>query len=166
MNKYEIVNDQGNGIYEVQAEGSDIHYYVNEPKGTVVAVMDNCRRKAVYELGKKIDKYIGTTWDFDVVFDLPQLKDTYKGKARCIGGDTFNLEIGMKNAREHMLAKYYEDYCIAYTLACERVNDLYENMVFIQHNLFNRFKKFSDLSATNWAKATLYKVESEIVDES
>ena len=98
MDKYQIINDKGNGIYEVVKETSKIHYYVNENTGTVVAVMRDCRfdaaKSIMFPYGINL---VGLLW----------LKDTYRGKATCLKGDIFDLEKGMIIARRNMLKKYY-----------------------------------------------------------
>ena len=148
MSEYKIINDNGNGVYEVEFENSNIHYYVNENKKTVAAVMRECRPRATREFIKIIESVT------DFRFYVPELlkkfsenmKETYRGKAHCIGGDEFNLKTGMKIAREHMLADYYKDYCRANIDASEGFHDISWRLDKINNNLVERAMKFIELS--------------------
>ena len=110
MDKYQIINDKGNGIYEVVKETSKIHYYVNENTGTVVAVMRDCRFDAEIAIRRMFPYPIGPIGSRGSLL----LKDTYRGKATCLKGDIFDLEKGMIIARRNMLKKYYRAKIKAY----------------------------------------------------
>ena len=147
--KYEIVNDNGEGIYEIIPENSYIKYYVNERKKTVVAVMNDCKKQVLNEVFKSIGYLTPAALDL--------LKDTYRGKSKCIGDDVFDPIKGMQIAREHMLAKYYTDYfemLFKYSAATfKRAQDLEDKIFAIQA----RATKFKILSNDNWLKAHDYK---------
>ena len=148
MSEYKIINDNGNGVYEVEFENSNIHYYVNENKKTVAAVMRECRTRAEREFIKTI------IFITEFGFYYPELlkkfsenmKETYRGKAHCIGGDEFNLKTGMKIAREHMLADYYKDYYCAHVIASQSFYNITLRLDKINDNLMRRAMKFIELS--------------------
>jgi hypothetical protein len=121
--KYEIVNCKEQGIYEVVCKGSKIHYYVNEHKGVVVAVMEDARQEFLNEMYYLIDKTLNLTYYEDDLFNNAQnyIKTIYKGKAQCMEQDDFSLEKGMEVARTHMLADYYIDRCIAFDTAYNHI---------------------------------------------
>lgn len=161
MAKYNIVNDNGEGIYEVKLDKSLIHYYVNEPKKTVVAVMDYCDHQFEQEIIRFLDEIIPSNCATCLgCYNLPQMKKTYRGKAHCIGGDKFDLETGMRVARENMLVNYYADYAKAaiqiYDGIAEGMDKLAEHIGIIGQ----RLEKFADLSSANYSAAENYKANN------
>lgn len=158
MGKYTIINDNGEGIYEVVMEKSSIKYYVNEPKNTVVAAMSHCDRQFKHEMVRFLDEMLPT--DCATCFgcyNLPSIKDTYKGKAHCIGNDKFDLETGMRIARENMLAQYYYDYAKAALSVYDTVNNGLNKLADHIYIIGQRLEKFTDLSSANYTAAEVYK---------
>ena len=150
LNKYSIVNDNGEGVYEVNTKNSNIHYYVNENKKTVAAVMKNCKGQVRRELHCLVDKIYPSDWgEADLVFDCEierYMKNTYKGKAHCIKDDIFDLETGMAVARAHMLAEFYCDRTNCMAAVSDRLNEL---MLVLEERIglsLARAEKFIDAS--------------------
>lgn len=158
MSKYNIINDNGEGIYEVRPERSQIRYYVNEPKKTVVAVMENGSDQFNEEIRSFM---LNLTKDYDMFcgYRIKPSK-TYKGKAHCIGTDEFDLETGMRIAREHLLASYYYDYAMAAVAVYDEITD---NLIkFADHIgvIGERLEKFNELSMANYSRAENWKSEN------
>ena len=154
MPKFEIINDTLD-TYEVVQKNSNIHYYVNVPKKTVVAVMDNCKDQFRNEVSNLLSKNSGDILLISSSFN--NIKDTYKGKAQCIGDDKFELLKGMKIAREHMLEKYYKDYFEAILdvfMEFDRVTKEIKQKVF---SINERYKKFKEINTDNFIAAEVYK---------
>ena len=161
MGKYKIINDNGEGVYEVVMEKSSIKYYVNEPKNTVVAVMGKCDRQFKYEMIRFLDEMLPT--DCATCFgcyNLPSIRDTYKGKAHCIGSDKFDLETGMRIARENMLAQYYYDYAKAALSVYDTVNNGLDKMADHIGIIGQRLEKFSTLYDYNFSNAENWKANN------
>jgi hypothetical protein len=155
-NKYTIVNDNGNGIYEIEAKNSNIHYYVNENKKTVAAVMTKGRAQVGRELEDFFDKHYCSEWFADVFYECELhkfVKNTYKGKAHCIRDDKFDLDVGMRIAREHMLADYYVDRTNCFSAVADRLT----NCLFALEERIalsvERAEKFIDASNENYENA-------------
>ena len=146
--KYKIINDNGEGVYEIECEKSNIHYYVNEPKKTVAAVMCGATREFRNEMDRLIDRTFGFVWESDALYtcSLKYIKSTYRGKAHCIKNDEFNLETGMRIAREHMLANYYVDRAIAFAAVSERIGQFLNEIDYRTDMAFHRAEKFIDIS--------------------
>ena len=148
-NKYSIVNDNGEGVYEVAAKNSNIHYYVNEPKKTVAAVMRKSRFQVYSELESLVDKVYPSDWGLEYIFEcevFKYMKNTYKGKAHCVKNDHFDLETGMAVARAHMLAEFYCDRTNCMAAVSDRLNEL---MLMLEERIalsVNRAEKFIDAS--------------------
>lgn len=163
MTEYNIINDNGEGIYEVVSEKSDIHYYINEPKKTVVAVMRNCQDNFYSKLFEIIDPITGGGWLTTkslIMSTANGLKETYKGKAKCIGGDSFDLSTGMRIAREHMLEKYYGDYFVACGAALNYLNKSISDLVEHTNIIYDRYEKFRIASAATRYAAENYKANN------
>lgn len=90
-----------------QFKMGQIHYHVNEEKGVVVAVLEGVEYDAIDLLMRK-NKYLSypSMWPRTQPF---MLKDKYVGKAKCMEGDVFNIEVGKELAKERLLLKYYKD---------------------------------------------------------
>lgn len=153
--KYKVINDNGEGVYEIVCDKSNIHYYVNENKKTVAAVMRDSRREFRNEMSKLIDKTLGFLWEVDHIYScgLSCIKDTYRGKAHCIKNDEFNVEVGMKIAREHMLANYYIDRAAAFTAVAEIIGNLFSEIQYRAEMAFERADKFVDASNEHYNNA-------------
>ena len=156
-NKYTIVNDNGNGVYEIEAKNSNIHYYVNENKKTVAAVMRNCKGQVRGELNILFEKYVPIDiWfasDFATCEIKKFVKNTYKGKAHCIKDDKFDLETGMKIAREHMLADYYCDRTNCFIAVSDKLSNLIYELEERIAVSTERAEKFIDASNENYENA-------------
>lgn len=90
---------------------SKIKYYVNEDKGTVVAVMENCEGDFLtyfHNEKRKINSPFSFGYDVRYLHRY-HLKNTYRGKASCHPDDKFDLKRGMELARSRMLFTYYHD---------------------------------------------------------
>ena len=153
--KYKIVNNNGDGVYEVICPKSNIHYYVNEQKRTVAAVMDNARQELINELRSINSKFNILYWFHKEFINLidTNMKSTYKGKSYCQPEDKFNLELGMKIAREHMLAKYYVDKAIAYNACLQKVEELYDIVRYRAEWTAERAFHFIDIASNHYAAA-------------
>lgn len=79
-----------------------IKYYVDEPKRTVVAVLDECELDAINLINKKI----GYLNFFDESrYVLPK---RFVGVAKCDPRDIFNVDEGKKIAKKKCLDKYHK----------------------------------------------------------
>lgn len=156
-NKYTIVNDNGNGVYEIEAKNSNIHYYVNENKKTVAAVMRNNKMQVRIELNTLLEKYtpIDSFFISDFVnYEIKKyIKNVYKGKAHCIKDDKFDLETGMKIAREHMLADYYCDRTNCFIAVSDKLSNLIYELEERITVSTERAEKFIDASNENYENA-------------
>jgi len=87
---------------------SSIYYYVDVEAGTVVAVMDNVHDEIMQNVNKlkrqtdEFGRYVTNYWVRKM--DIPT---TLKGKSICSENDEFDLDFGMKLARERLLNKFY-----------------------------------------------------------
>lgn len=153
--KYKIINDNGEGVYEIECEKSNIHYYVNEPKKTVAAVMCGAGTEFRCEIDRLIDRTFGFVWDCSAFYNygFKYIKSTYRGKAHCIKNDEFNLETGMRIAREHMLANYYVDRAIAFAAVSERIGQFLNEIDYRTDLAFQRAEKFIDISNEHYENA-------------
>ena len=142
--KYRIINDNGEGIYEVVCDKSNIRYYVNEQKKTVAAVMEDAVNEFRNELDRLLDKTFGFTWETNKYYDyaLHYIKRVYRGKAHCIRNDVFDVETGMRVAREHMLANYYLDRTIAFGAVLEKFEEFLSELDYRTEMSFERAEKF------------------------
>lgn len=118
MKPYKMINYNSEGVYELVSDTSNIHYYVNEQKKTVVAVIDNAYNEIDYELNVLSEKYLPqSSWSYGCIYSdaIKHMKNkTYRGKAHCVEGDVFDLKKGMKVARTHLLTRYYIDRTLAF----------------------------------------------------
>lgn len=70
---------------------NDITYKVDEKSGTVVCKLSNCENIAL----NRILTYCN---DYNIRFSDFLIRDTYIGVARCMPGDSFDVEYGKKLA--------------------------------------------------------------------
>lgn len=120
-----------------------IEYYVNEPKGTVVAVLNGTEYDALYSICKKIGSV--DIIDFGVTESWSGfMPKCFKGIAKCDVRDKFDLEYGKRLAKSRCMKKYYDckDKIVVkwFNNARNRMNSV-ENL--IKEN--NTAKKFSYL---------------------
>lgn len=80
----------------------DVNYIVNEEKGIVVCTISNCAANAI----ALVDS---TTDAFGVPCGIPEvffMNSQYKGIAKCMPEDTFDVEYGKKLAYRKAYLKY------------------------------------------------------------
>ena len=80
----------------------DVNYIVNEEKGIVVCTISNCEANAI----ALVDS---TTDAFGVPCGIPEvffMNNQYKGVAKCMPEDTFDVEYGKKLAYRKAYLKY------------------------------------------------------------
>ena len=80
----------------------DVNYIVNEEKGIVVCTISNCEANAI----ALVDS---TTDAFSVPCGIPEIffmNNQYKGVAKCMPEDTFDVEYGKKLSRKRLVTKY------------------------------------------------------------
>ena len=129
-------------MYEVlRKENSNIVYYVDVEKSTVVAVMED----ANYSIWNEISEI--TAWDFVPLQEkrriMGMMPTKLSAKAVCHENDEFNLELGMKIARVRLLKKYYR----IFTKVCCEIESEMEKLlepldaltikIMHQHQVFN-----------------------------
>lgn len=101
---------------------SKIEYYIDEEKGTIVAVMKDCEYDAI----KILDKMGISDIRYDGYnMDKFMINTTYRGKAKCSPDDEWDEEEGMRIARNRMLENYYR----ARTLALMRAESILQKML-------------------------------------
>jgi hypothetical protein len=84
-----------------------IKYYVDEPKRTVAAVLEDCELDAVDVISRKIG-YINEYLSSDLSVDKYTLPKRFVGIAKCDPRDTFNETEGKKIAKKRCLDKYHK----------------------------------------------------------
>ena len=99
---------QGNR-YQID-EGKGFVYYVDIEKGTVAAVMEEPLKEISNVAEKTFNAFVekGFYPDFNYRVFEKHLSAPIRAKATCAEEDEFDLETGMKIARERCLAKYYK----------------------------------------------------------
>lgn len=93
----------------IKKPNSRITYYVNEEKGVVTAKLkkwDMVTDTNLYLLNHKLPT-IEPELTYDKYYD-----GHFVGKATCSKNDNFDLETGMRIARNRALHKYYYEKCI------------------------------------------------------
>lgn len=93
----------------IKKPNSRITYYVNEEKGVVIAKLkkwDMVTDTNMYLLNHKLPT-IEPELTYDKYYD-----GHFVGKATCSKDDNFDLETGMRIARNRALHKYYYEKCI------------------------------------------------------
>lgn len=76
----------------------EIVHYVDESKGIVVAVAKHCSTIALEEIASH--PMVGS-----IPYQRYVIQDTYRAVARCAGGDTFDVDTGIKIADKKLHAK-------------------------------------------------------------
>lgn len=134
----------------INIPGSSIYYYVDVEKGIVIAKMDNVYsemsstfeklKRSVNEEGRGIMK---------LVFRNMEIPITLKGKATCSENDEFDLDFGMKLARDRLLRKYYKIMTNVFVAMNNHTEDFLEALdSFIIKSMVN-FNKFDRRSSFN-----------------
>lgn len=76
----------------------EIVHYIDESKGIVVAVAKHCSTIVLEEIASH--PMVGS-----VLYQRYLIQDTYRAVARCAGGDTFDVDTGIKIADKKLHAK-------------------------------------------------------------
>lgn len=98
---------------EIKKSNSQIRYLYDEEEGIVIAFVEGCKYNLLDALHKNAEKKnLNHMTSFLYLFDPYEvnLRDTYKGIARSSKEDKFDLETGMKIARDRALNKLYKDW--------------------------------------------------------
>ena len=111
----------------IYIKNSSIYYYVDTETGTVIAVMDTVRQ----EIMKNVNKFKRQTNEvgkliIEYYMRQSNVPRTLKGKATCGENDEFDLEFGMKLARERLLHKYYDVWTGIVVRMNNEVEDFFE----------------------------------------
>ena len=123
--------------------------------------MDYCDYQFEQEIIRFLDEIIPSNCATCLgCYNLPQMKKTYRGKAHCIGGDKFDLEIGMRVARENMLVNYYADYAKAAIQIYDGIAEGMDKLATHIGIIGQRLEKFADLSSANYSAAENYKANN------
>lgn len=80
----------------------DAQYIVNEEEGVVVCIIHNCAVDAIATVDEAADIFSG----FCCMPPTFYMNDQYKGVARCMPEDTFDVEYGKKLAYRKAYTKY------------------------------------------------------------
>jgi hypothetical protein len=117
MNFEEYPIQKKNGTIQLDAEGNkfqiikgNFEYFVDIEKGVVAALMKDPLREASKIAEKTFNMMINVGFypDFNYKIFEKYLSKPIRAKATCAEEDEFDLEIGMRIARERCLAKYYK----------------------------------------------------------
>ena len=139
-------------ITQLDAEGNkfqikrgNFEYFVDIEKGVVAALM----RDPLKEVAKISEKTfnmminIGFYPDFnDKIFEK-YLSNPIRAKATCAEEDEFNLETGIKIARERCLAKYYKKLTNAFVELNDKIDPI---LSYIEDSCFlyaSRYQKYN-----------------------
>ena len=111
----------------IYIKNSSIYYYVDTETGTVIAVMDTVRQ----EMMRNVNKFKRQTNEIgkliiEYYMRQAEIPRTLKGKATCGENDEFDLEFGMKLARERLLHKYYDVWTRIMVQMNNEVEDFFE----------------------------------------
>lgn len=85
-------------------ENSNVVYYIDENKKTVVCKINGCAFDAISTI---LLNQTATLYD-ENMSDL-LMKDTYQGKAKCCDEDMWDKDVGKKIALSRALKKYYKN---------------------------------------------------------
>ncbi len=77
-----------------------IRFSVIESQGKVIARLENCSMDAYNILRKRMPAYM------DICPCAVEMKNSFKGVAKCHPDDEFDVEKGMALAKERVIAKY------------------------------------------------------------
>lgn len=116
----------------------ELKYFINEKKKTVTCKATNCQ----YDLYKILDKRVSSEkTDMKIIFSKFVedysflLNDTYTGTAKCMNGDTFDIEKGKKIARAKMREKYAVDkrnILLKFIFKTEKFLDILNNVIDVE----------------------------------
>jgi hypothetical protein len=117
MNFEEYPIQKKNGTIQLDAEGNkfqiikgNFEYFVDIEKGVVAALMRDPLKEVAKISEKTFNIMINAGFypDFNYKIFEKYLSNPIRAKATCAEEDEFDLEIGMRIARERCLAKYYK----------------------------------------------------------
>lgn len=117
MNFEDYPIQKKNGTIQLDAEGNkfqiikgNFEYFVDIEKGVVAALMRDPLKEAAKISEKTFNTMVivGFYPDFNYRIFEKYLSNPIRAKATCAEEDEFDLEIGMRIARERCLAKYYK----------------------------------------------------------
>ena len=93
-----------------QIKKGNFEYYVDIEKGVVAALMRDPLKEASKAAGKVFNICVRNNFYPEGNYDTftKHLSKPIRAKATCAEGDEFDLETGMKIARDRCLAKYYK----------------------------------------------------------
>ena len=152
-------------VEKITVPNSSIYYYVDIEKGTVVAVMDNVSLE-MYSTFRKFHRTISDEGKaiFAITLDTMKIPETLKGKATCSENDEFDLDFGMKLARDRLLRKYYKIMTNIFVTMNNHTEDFLEvlDSFLIQSMVnFNKFDRRSSFNTTTEDGAPA-EVESQV----
>lgn len=117
MNFEDYPIQKKNGTIQLDAEGNkfqiikgNFEYFVDIEKGVVAVLMRDPLKEAAKISEKTFNTMINAGFypDFNYRIFEKYLSKPIRAKATCTEEDEFDLEIGMRIARERCLAKYYK----------------------------------------------------------
>ena len=135
----------------------DINYIVNEEKGIVVCIISDCEYNAIALVENATDIMVNPIDVPDTFF----LSSQYKGIAKCVPEDTFNVEYGKKLAYR----KAYVKYVSAFERKVKLITNDYKNYVTKVLNQFDKAVSKVD-GKTNEAIELYNKVLEEAGNET
>lgn len=135
----------------------DVNYIINEEKGIVVCIISDCEYNAIALVENATDIMVNPIDVPDIFF----LSSQYKGIAKCVPEDTFNVEYGKKLAYR----KAYVKYVSAFERKVKLITNDYKNYVTKVLNQFDKAVSKVD-GKTNEAIELYNKVLEEAGNET
>ena len=85
-----------------------ITYIIDREKRTVVAYMEHCEYDVIFSISNILNIPIHYSDEIGFLrLNNYMINDTYRGKAKCAPEDEWNVEEGMRIARNRLLEKYW-----------------------------------------------------------
>lgn len=86
-----------------------ITYIIDRKKRTVVAYMEHCEYDVIFSIRNIVNTDLGYLDEIKALnLNRYMINDTYRGKAKCAPEDEWNVEEGMRIARNRLLEKYWK----------------------------------------------------------
>lgn len=86
-----------------------ITYIIDREKRTVAAYMEHCKYDVFYSISNILKSDFWDMSDLGCLrYDNYMIANTYRGKAKCAPEDAWNVEEGMRIARNRLLEKYWK----------------------------------------------------------
>lgn len=120
---------------------SNIEYYVDKDKKTIVAVLHNSQYDVVRALDNMGILFLSSN-NLDI--DKCMLKPRYVGKAICYKDDEWDENIGKEVAKSKALEKYYRDRVKAYEYMYSCIESIEKETYSRLIHSKNRLSKFSN----------------------